>query len=252
MKSLTKGSTFHYILKVKELNRSGDYVSTELTKAGFTTSVGATLVTGDIYASYIDLSWVPGEVLEGDGVAEFKLRHAEWPGGSYTDTTDWLPNTVTTTHRVSGLKPDQEYRFALLRKGLDGVGKTHAIVNITTRGSTLHAENMTSSKMLVRWEEPYVGATYKLTYSEQNGTPVTFGGGSVSQTEALLAGLKPDTDYTLVLYVVEDGSPVGVAMSALGSGSGRGITTNNNAKAFIGLLSVVALVLAILVIRMRK
>lgn len=249
--SLTKGSTFHYVLKVKELNRSGANILTELTKSDFTTSVGATLVTGDIFASYIDLSWVPGEVLEGDGVAEFKLRHAEWPGGSYTDTTDWLSHTVTTTQRVSGLKPGQEYRFALLRKGLDGVGKTHAIVNITTKGSTLQAENMTSSTMFVRWAEPYPGATYKLTYSEQNGTPVTFGGGSISQTEAVLTGLKPDTDYTLVLYVVEDGSPVGIAMSALGSGSGRAMTTNNT-KAFMGLLSVVALVLAMLVIRMRK
>lgn len=249
--SLAKGSKFHYVLRVKELNRSGAYVLKELTKADFTTSTGATLITENVFSTYSDMSWVPGEVLEEDGVAEFKLRHAEWPGGSYTDTTDWLPHTVTTTQRVSGLKPDQGYRFALIRKGLDGVGKTHAIVNITTKGSTLQAENMTSSTMLVRWAEPYVGATYKLTYSEKNGTPVTFGGGSTSQTEAVLTGLKPDTDYTLVLYVVEDGSSVGIAMSALGSGSGRAITTNNS-KAFMGLLSVAALVLAMLVIRMRK
>lgn len=247
--SLVKNTRYYILLRVKELNRSGAYFFTELKKFEFRTSVGATLVVNDIFASYVDLSWVPGVVEEEDGVAEFKIRKIEYPNGSYTDATVWLPHTVTTS-RLSGLKSGQAYRFALLRKGLDDVGKTHAIVNLTTKGTTLQVEDKTSSTMLVKWGEVYSNAQYQLQYTELNGSPVTFGGGSMSQTEAVLTGLKSNTVYSLYLYIIEDGSPVGVAKSALGSTSGK--TTTNNMKAFMGVLSVASLVLAMLVIRMRK
>lgn len=167
--SLGKNTTYHYVLKTKELNRSGSYLFIELKKDYFKTSAGATLIVDDVFSSFADISWVPGVVLEADGVAEFKVRKLEYPNGSYVDATAWLPHTVTTK-RVSGLKPGTEYRFALLRKGLDGVGKTHAIVNVTTKGTPLQVENKTSSTALLRWGDVYLGAQYVLTYSELKGS----------------------------------------------------------------------------------
>ena len=246
--SLLRNTTYHYVLRTKELNRSGSYVFTELKKDDFKTSARSTLIIEDVFASYVDLSWVPGDVLEEDGVAEFRIRKAK-NNGAFSSATDFLPHTVTTK-RVSGLSPGSNYKFALNRLGLDGVERNHAIVSVTTKDSTLQVENKTSSTALLRWDEAYPGAQYALTYSELNGSPVTFGGGSTTQTEALLTGLKPNTLYNLSLYIIEDGSSVGISVGNLGVGVTH--RTTNKTQAFVGLFSVVALIIAILVVRMRK
>ena len=246
--SLLKDTAYHFVLSVKEPNRQGTDKIVELKKENFKTSARSTLVIEDVFASYVDLSWVPGDVQEEDGVAEFRIRKAK-NNGAFSSATDFLPHTVTT-QRLSGLSPGTPYKFALNRLGLDGKEKNQVIVSLTTKGSTLQVNQTGSTTMNVSWSEVYPGAQYRLTYTELNGVPVTFGGGSTSNTSALLTGLQPDTMYTLMLYVIEDGTPVGVAVGNLGSGLVH--KTRSKTQAFVGLLSVVLLVLAILMIRMRK
>lgn len=250
--SLPKDTEHHFILSVKEPNRQGTDQIIELAKGDFRTSKGSTLVVDDVFASYADLSWVPGDVQEEDGVAEFKIRKMEIPTGSYTDATGWIPHTVTT-QRLSGLKPGTGYKFALLRKGLDGTGKTHAIVTTSTSGipeTSLQIESVTSSTILAKWDAVYSGAQYLLTYSKPNDTPTTVGTGATTQTFALITGLEPNTVYNLSLYIIEGGSPVGLAMGTLGSTLGKG--SLSSFKLMGGLATIAALVLAILIMKMKK
>lgn len=250
--SLPKDTEHHFVLSVKEPNRQGTDQIIELAKGDFRTSKGASMVINDIFASYVDLEWSPRDVQEEDGVAEFKILKMEIPTGSYTDATAWLPHTVTT-QRISGLKPGTAYKFALLRKGLDGVGKTHAIINTSTKGipeTSLQIESVTSSTILAKWDAVYSGAQFLLTYSRLNETPTTVGTGAMTQTEAMITGLEPNTVYNISLYIIEGGSPVGVATSTLGATLDKGFPSSLQMMG--GLVTIAVLVLAILIMRMKK
>lgn len=214
--SLLMNATYHGILRVKEPNRQGVVVRTNLKEVQFTTSEGATLQVGEVKASIVELSWDAGVVQEDDGVAEFKIRMKKNPSGEYSDSTAWMPHSINTKN-ITGLQPGTSYTFVLLRLGIDGSSRTQALVSVTTRGSTLRVDQTSSTSMYADWDEVYPGARYQIVYTADGGSPVVFGGGETSETSVFISGLKVNTNYVLQLYVIEDGALVGTNTLALGS-----------------------------------
>ena len=214
---LTMDTPYWGMLTVTEFNASNVPGKILLQPFNFDTSAGATLITGEVKASSVFLEWQVDQVQEADGVAEFKLKKQEVSVGTWTDATSWLPHDTTSFAKITGLKAGTAYKFELVRLGLDGSEVPQAVVDTTTKTSTLTITGTASSNIQLSWTEIYPGASYLLMYTIENGTPETFGGGPISQTSALLEGLESSTKYVIELYVMEDGQAVGVQTQKLGS-----------------------------------
>ncbi len=206
----------------------------------FTTSAGATLITGEVKASSVFLEWDAGDVEEADGVAEFKLRKQEVSVGTWTDATSWLPHDTTSFAKITGLKAGTAYKFELVRMGLGGNAVSQATVDATTKTSTLTISGTASSSIQVGWTEIYPGASYLLMYTVENGTPETFGGGPISQTSALLDGLESSTKYVVELYCIEDNVVVGLQTQKLGSAASAETGTSKVVVAGAAIVGVAA------------
>jgi hypothetical protein len=239
--SLDKATDYHAVLSVREMSVARALVAKKLREVAITTSHSATFRPGTVLASSVQLSWTPTEVLEEDGVAEFMVTQKEYPSGPWSTSTGWIPHSTTQT-KIAGLKPGTTYRFLLTRMGVDGVSKDEAFFNVTTKGSALTVGTVTADSMDVSWGEVYSGAQYLLKYTASGGSPVTFSGSSVPQTSATLTGLSPGTDYTLELFVVEEGGMVGTSSVRLGSGAESGKNDSS-----YGMVSLVVLLMALVV-----
>lgn len=80
--------------------------------------------------------------------------------------------------------------------------------------------------------------------------PVTFGGGPITATQALLTDLQSSTEYTIELYVIENGQVVGISTAALESVATA--KASRDLKMIVAITVAVALVLAILVFKLKK
>lgn len=200
----------------------------------------------------MSFTWQAGEVLEDDGVADFKLQKKEEPSGSFADVTTWLPDS-TSLATIDNLKTGTKYSFALLRKTLSGGASSQAIVEVTTKTSALVVSGTASSTIQVNWESLYANAQYLIVYTPEGGSAMTFNDGPITTTMALLTNLESDTNYTVELYVIEGGVPVGIATEALGSAISAKTTPN---YMLIGGVTAVATVptvgVVVLVIKMKK
>ena len=204
-------------ITVTETNASGVDEKMVIQPFNFETSAGAVFQVGEVKASSAKLTWNAGNVEEEDGVAEFKVRKQEVSVGTWTDATNWLPHTTNSLATIYSLKPGTDYKFQLFRLGLDGSSVPQAIVDVTTKTSTLTISGTASSHIQAEWTELYPGAIYQLVYTADGSDPVTFGGGTTTATTALLTDLQSSTEYTVELYAIENGVPVGIATQALGS-----------------------------------
>lgn len=248
---LTKTTSyFGVLLSVGENN-----TLRKVTDFTFETSALAVFQLVDHYASHANFKWAAGEVREDDGVAEFRIRYAETEKSGKNPpkyATGWLPHT-TNTATVAGLTPGVRYDFALLRLGVDGKSaSTQASITAQMKSSKLHAEGTASTHIEVAWTPIYAGAKYRLVYTASGETPVSR---DTAETKALLADLTPGAKYTIELYVIEQGAPVGVQTSALGSAIVIG-TERRSGPALLylqlGLGLVVAGVVAYLMLAPRK
>ncbi len=229
----------------------------------FDTSAGAVFRVGEVRASDATLSWSAGEVEEADGVAEFLVTRVEAGGKKEADASTWLPHRTggsSAATTVGGLKPGTAYAFRLYRKSLDGSRALQAVVGVTTKSSSLTVTGTASSRLEVEWSTLYAGARYVLTYAPKgggggggggDGSPATFGGGPVTVTRAVISGLESNQEYTLELFVLENGRRVGVSTAALGSA-----VTVKTDRDFVLLggvaAAVVALVIALVVAMKNK
>lgn len=242
---LEMDSSYWAILAVTETNTSGVPEKVLLRPFNFDTSAGATLLTGEVKASIVQLSWDAGEVGEADGIAEFKVRKQEVSVGTWTDATSWLPHDTNSFTKITGLKAGTAYKFELVRLGLGGNEVSQATVSVSTKTSTLVISGTASSSIDVQWTELYPGAQYQLVYTAENGTPETFGGGPISQTSALLEGLESSTKYVVELYAVEEGVSVGLSTQKLGSAASAETGTSTLVIAGTVAVGVVAVGLII-------
>ena len=214
---LSLGTRYTALLKVREINRQLNPFTTNLRDIGFTTSEGATLQVGTVLLSSVQLLWSLGDVKEEDGIAEFRIRQRKNPSGEFSDVTPWIPDSTTST-TITGLEPSTSYRFGLDRLGLDGQPKPQVLVDVVTLGDIeIRIEETNSTSLKVSWDEVYEGAQYVLVYTEEEGSPVTFAGGPIVQTGATLAGLRPETNYRLELYIIENDNLVGSSSMVLGT-----------------------------------
>ena len=214
---LSLGTRYTALLKVREINRQLNPFTTNLRDIGFTTSEGATLQVGTVLLSSVQLLWSLGDVKEEDGIAEFRIRQRKNPSGEFSDVTPWIPDSTTST-TITGLEPSTSYRFGLDRLGLDGQPKPQVLVDVVTLGDIeIRIEETNSTSLKVSWDEVYEGAQYVLVYTEEGGSPVTFAGGPIVQTGATLAGLRPETNYRLELYIIENDNLVGSSSMVLGT-----------------------------------
>ena len=205
------------LITVAETNASGVVEKILVRPFNFDTSAGAVFQVGEVKASSVALSWDAGEVEEEDGVAEFKVRQQEVSLGSWTDATNWLPHDTNSFTKISGLKAGIAYKFQLVRLGLGGDEISQAIVDASTKTSTLTISGTGSTSIEAQWTELYPNAQYLLVYTAEGGDPVTFSGGAISGTSALLEGLESSTTYVIELYCVEEGVSVGLSTRKLGS-----------------------------------
>lgn len=201
-------------ITVSETNSSGVVEKIPVKPFNFSTSAGATFQVTNVLASSAEFTWDAGEVQEEDGVAEFRVTREL--NGTESDVTGWLPDSTSFT-TANGLSPGTEYIFKLYRRGLDDSSVFQAEVTVSTKSSILNAVETASSHINVEWTTLYSGAEYVLMYTPSGGEPVTFNGGPISETQALLTNLQANTEYTIELYVMEGGELVGVAVQNLGN-----------------------------------
>ena len=206
----------------------------------------ATLRVGETKASMVDLSWESEG--EDDGVTEFKIRLKN-SDDSYTDATQWIQGLVNST-TITGLDPETQYEFQLIRMESGGLESPQTVVDVTTQTSTIRVEETASNSIRVSWDEMYQGARFTILYKpETGGDAVTLGGegASTEDTDAILTGLSPDTNYVLELYVTENGNLVGTNKLSLGTGVKA--RTNRSHRVIGGtIVSVVAFIAIILLI----
>lgn len=236
-------------ITVLESNTSGVSEKILVKPFNFDTSAGAAFQVSDVKASSVSFVWDAGEVLEEDGVAEFKVRVREDGTNTWNDATAWLPHTTNSFATVSGLKAGTKYKFALLRLRLDGGSATQAIIDVETKTSALTVSGSASSKISVEWTEIYPNAQYQLVFTAEGESPVTFGGGPITETSATLTGLESNTNYLIELYVLENGVAVGISTSLLGSAAT--VKTGMSPVIVGGAVVVSAVVVGIVVYKMK-
>ena len=249
---LTMDTPYWATLTVTESNVSNVPEKILLQSFNFDTSAGATLITGEVKASSVFLEWQVGDVNEADGLAEFKLKKQEVSEGTWTDATNWLPHDTNSFANISGLKAGTAYKFELIRMGLDGSEVPQAVVSVSTKTSTLTIAGTASASIQATWTEIYPGASYLLMYTIENGSPETFGGGPISETSALLEGLESSTKYVIELYVMEQGTAVGIATQKLGSSASAETGISKVVVAGAAVVGVAAVGLIVYKIKMAK
>jgi hypothetical protein len=236
---------------VTETTASGVAQKYPLRLFTFETSAGAVFQIGRVRASDVRFTWDAGEVKEEDGVADFKVRKQVVGESLWIDVTSWLPHDTTSFATITGLSPGTEYSFALARKTLDGGSATQAIVDVETKSSSLTISGTASSHIQVTWSSLYDNAQYQLVYTAKDGDPVTFGGGPITATEALLTGLESSTEYTIELYAIEEGVAVGISTVALGSAAVAKTDQNLVLIAGVAVTATVAVVGVVVLLKMK-
>lgn len=246
---LEKETEYWGTITVAENVASGGTQKIMIRPFSFTTSAGAVFRVGTVKASSAAFKWDAGDVAEEDGVAEFRVTTTKVSSGKESDSTTWLPDD-TSSATVSGLEPGVDYKFKLYRKGLDGSRVFQAEIKLATKTSALSVSETTSSNIQVEWTTLYDKAQYLLMYTPTGGEALTFSGGPVLETQALLTGLEPNTEYVIELYVLENGRAVGVSTVALGSAVRT--KTSRNFVLIGGVAAVIALLLVLMMAKMRK
>lgn len=246
---LEKETEYWGNITVAENLASGGTQKIQIGTFSFTTSAGAVFRVGTVKASSAALEWDAGEVIEEDGVAEFRVTTTKVSSGKESDSTTWLADD-TSSATVSGLEPGVDYKFKLYRKGLDGSRVFQAEIKLATKTSALSVSEITSSNIQVEWTTLYDKAQYLVMYTPEKGETLTFSGGPILETQALLTGLEPNTQYVIELYVLENGRAVGVSTVALGSAVRT--KTTHNIVLIGGAAAVIALLIVLMIAKMRK
>jgi hypothetical protein len=190
----------------------------------FKTSEAATFQVDEIYASYANVSWSKDGLdsaeglgsQEEDGVADFRVLAKVSSEEKWAVVVESTPETINSA-TIEGLEPGFEYDLKLERLQLDGSWVQQVVISMSTVISSMSIQSIGSRSIEVSWTPLYDGAVYELTYTSGDEGTKLFGDATLSETDAIIKDLTPNTAYTIELYVIEEGERVGVATLQLGS-----------------------------------
>lgn len=257
VKSLKNNFTYYAVVSANEaVNSAGSKSFVPIKQFAFETSSRVSLSVVSTFATHVNLAWDGTDAGndEEDSTAEFSIQYWERVNNSWSfraTIMNWTPDT-TKTFKVTGLTPGKRYLLRLNRKGVHGTGTYQDQRDVTTKTTNMVVDEISSTIAKISWEDMCEGSLFQLVHRGEGEAPVVFGGGSFSGTNATITGLTPGKNHEFKLYVVEDGALVGTSTLALGSSVS--VKTGGVIKygAIGGTLSMVALLVILLIVRMRK
>ena len=211
--SLLKNQRYYAVIEAnEEVDISGKKSFVPIKTVVFETSDLVDLTVSSPSGTFVDLSWDGTKAGddEEDSVAQFQIDMWKRIGTNWKYqelVMDWSPDSVKSL-RVNNLDPGERYVFNLHREGVDGVKvrQSQQIIETPTTSIGL-AGPTTTTRTKVEWPPMYSNARYQVRYVAQGKSPKVFGGDTGTTTnEALLTNLDPETEYTIELLVVENGS----------------------------------------------
>lgn len=256
---ITKSGDIHRLI-VSDLEEGSSYTGTLQVKEGtlhtlavvnISTSVSATFQVDSIFASYADISWSADGMgaSEEDGVADFRVLGKESSVSTFSEFVASTPDTINSA-TISDLKPGTQYDLKLQRLEVSGSWSDQASITLTTKTTSLNIQSVGSKSIEVDWTSLYEGAVYELQYGIPGQSPRTFGNSSTTANTAVIKELESGTEYTIELYVLEEGRLVGVATVALGSGVTTTTSTNYTLVGGVGIAAI--LVVLLVTMKLKK
>jgi len=210
LSSLGKNTTYRVSLVATETQTDGSN-SVVLDTKSFTTSDSVQMSISGIYASYANLAW------SGDGTTTYRVID--------DSQKVFIAPTTNSMGSVTGLVPGMTYSFELQALQLDGTYSNQSAATVVARSTALTVAGIGSKSASLQWSSLYENAKYSVKYSSDGSTWKDYASTSLLDRTAVITGLTPGTSYTIVLSVIENGTSVAVASSALG-GSAPSSSTN--------------------------
>ena len=217
----------------------------------FQTSIGATFLVNKIFASYAEVAWDDKGAGsdEEDSEAEFMVKVMNSKTNTWVFDSGWIPDSISNI-QTTGLTPGVQHNFHLYRRGVDGEAVRQAGMDLDAKTTNLIVSELSSSRMVVSWASIYPGARYKLTHKADDEDAITFGGQTMVETTALLTNLDASTKYEIELWVEEIGKSVPISTAALGSA--LIVSTTVDYKFMAAVVAAVALLVALVLMKIRK
>jgi hypothetical protein len=210
LSSLGQNTSYTVSLVANETQMDGSD-SVILDKKSFTTSDSVQMSISAIYASYANLAW------SGDGTTTYRVID--------DSQKVFIAPTTNSMGSVTGLVPGMTYSFELQALQLDGTYSNQSAATVVARSTALTVAGIGSKSASLQWSSLYENAKYSVKYSSDGSTWKDYASTSLLDRTAVITGLTPGTSYTIVLSVIENGTSVAVASSALG-GSAPSSSTN--------------------------